>query len=84
MKLQGAVEARAPREAPVVWDGRLESGQLLALQLAARGYSMGQIGELTERPHSEVTALIEGAAARLGAGDAGAAVREAKRRALIV
>jgi hypothetical protein len=56
--------------------------ELLALQLAARGYSLAQIAHLTEAHDAGgAVALLRRAAEALGAADA---VAEARRRGLIV
>ena len=65
-----------------VEDTRCVARELLVLQLAARGYTLGQIARLTgEADGGGVVALLRRAAEALGAADAIAA---AKRRGLIV
>ena len=58
--------------------------QLLALQLRARGYSDARIAPLVEQSLLGVVALLALAVAALDAPDLAGAVREAKRRGLIV
>ena len=58
--------------------------QLLALQFAGRGYQPEQMGLLVGQPPRGVATLLALAAAHLLAPDVPGAVREAKRRGLIV
>jgi hypothetical protein len=58
--------------------------QLLALQLAARGYTPEQIGPLVDQTPNGARVLLDEARRRLGAADLAGAVREATRQRLIV
>jgi hypothetical protein len=63
---------------------RLTPEQLLALQLAARGYSMAQISPLVEQAPEAIPMLLEFATAALGRRTLVGAIFEARRRGLIV
>jgi hypothetical protein len=64
--------------------GSLDGAVLLALQLRARGYADAQIAPLVEQTPGGVSALLTIAVERLGAPDLPRAIREARRRGLIV
>ena len=63
---------------------QLTPEQLLAIQLYARGYTPEQIGRAVGQPAAAVPTLLDLIARRLGAPDAVRAVREARRRGLIM
>ena len=63
---------------------QLSPDQLLALQLYARGYTVEQIGGAVGQPAAGVRTLLALVAQRLGVSDPVRAVREARRRGLIM
>jgi hypothetical protein len=62
---------------------RLTPEQLLALQLAARGRSLTQIGPLVEQAPEAIPMFLASAIAALGRRTLAGAIFEAKRRGLI-
>ena len=73
----------APSGTRIAQPARLSASQLLALQLAARGYTPRQIALLTNAPPGGVTELLAAAARLLRAEDVPAAIAIAIRRGLI-
>ena len=76
-KVGGARRAGSP-------EAQLTPEQLLAIQLYARGYTDEQIGAAVGQPPGAVATLLALIARRLGVADSVRAVREARRRGLIM
>jgi hypothetical protein len=78
-------EGRAEGQAEDQAEGqqRLTPEQLLALQLAARGRSLTQIGPLVEQAPEAIPMFLASAIAALGRRTLAGAIFEAKRRGLI-
>lgn len=69
---------------PVATAALLTSRKLLVLQLLARGLSVGRIAAVLIVSSREVEAMLDGAAARLGARDRLEAVAMVRQRGLVV